>query len=256
MFRKILYWYLPLVAAITAACLFGYGLLAFARGDIGQPVSVPAGAPSAAPTAASQQPAIAPLILGDSLGRGTGDETGLGIGGRLEADLRQRHLSVRPLTNLAVNGARSPDLLALLAHPNVRTLIAQSNVIVVSIGGNDLFGTGDWRSAPPRDPDVVMVGVLDRIDSIVKAIRAANPRARIFLLGLYNPFGSTPYGRIIGRFVNRWNGMLLERFEADPNLTIVQTSDLFAYRDRLSFDRFHPNQEGYALIARRIADSI
>jgi len=37
---------------------------------------------------------------------------------------------------------------------------------------------------------------------------------------------------------------------------IVQTSDIFAYRDRLSFDRFHPNDEGYSLIARRIADAI
>jgi len=34
----------------------------------------------------------------------------------------------------------------------------------------------------------------------------------------------------------------------------VQTSDLFAFRDRLSFDHFHPANEGYELIARRIAE--
>jgi lysophospholipase L1-like esterase len=37
---------------------------------------------------------------------------------------------------------------------------------------------------------------------------------------------------------------------------VVQTSDLFAYRDRLSFDRFHPSDAGYELIARRIADAL
>jgi lysophospholipase L1-like esterase len=36
----------------------------------------------------------------------------------------------------------------------------------------------------------------------------------------------------------------------------VQTSDIFASHDRLSADRFHPGDEGYALIARRIADGI
>ena len=49
---------------------------------------------------------------------------------------------------------------------------------------------------------------------------------------------------------------MMERFANDPNVVIVQTSDLFAFRDRLSFDRFHPANEGYALIARRIADAL
>jgi len=57
-------------------------------------------------------------------------------------------------------------------------------------------------------------------------------------------------------YVNRWNARLAGRFENDPNLTIVQTSDLYSHHDRLSFDRFHPGGEGYRLIARRIADSI
>jgi lysophospholipase L1-like esterase len=90
----------------------------------------------------------------------------------------------------------------------------------------------------------------------VRAIRAANPTARIFVIGLYNPFSSTPYGKMLTPFVNRWNSLLVERFAGDANVVVVQTSDIFAYRDRLSFDRFHPGQEGYSLIARRIADAI
>ena len=129
-------------------------------------------------------------------------------------------------------------------------------MIIVSIGGNDLWGGTDWRNAPPPNPDAVMSEVMDRLQKVVRAIRTDNRRARIFIVGLYNPFGSTPVGRQLTPWVNRWNARLIERFSDDVNVTVVQTSDLFADHDRLSFDRFHPGDEGYALIARRIADAI
>ena len=76
------------------------------------------------------------------------------------------------------------------------------------------------------------------------------------MIGLYNPFAATPGGPFLSALVNRWNGKLLERFGSDPNLTIVPTADLFSHHDRLSLDRFHPSDEGYALIAQRIAESM
>jgi lysophospholipase L1-like esterase len=90
----------------------------------------------------------------------------------------------------------------------------------------------------------------------VRKIRGSNQHARIFIVGLYNPFSSTPQGRQLTPLVNRWNAKLIERFSSDMNVTVVQTSDIFANRDRLSVDRFHPGDEGYALIARRIADAV
>jgi lysophospholipase L1-like esterase len=251
--RRFLVWYLPLTAAIVAAILFGVGFYSFLRGDIGSSVSV---APPAHVNASAPRQQIAPIILGDSLGRGAGDETGLGIGGRLVDELRKRNVNTKNIVNIAVNGARTRDLIQQLASRNVQTLIAQSNVVIVSIGGNDLWGDNNWRNAPPRDPEGVMKDVLNHVEESVKIIRGANPSARIFVIGLYNPAISTPFGKILTPFVNRWNALLIERFGGDPNVVIVQTSDIFAYRDRLSFDRFHPNDEGYSLIARRIADAI
>jgi len=251
--RRFLIWYLPLTAAIVAAILFGAGFYSFLRGDIGSSVSI---APPTRVAASAPRQQIAPIILGDSLGRGTGDETGLGIGGRLVDELRKRNVNTKNIVNIAVNGARTRDLIQQLASHNVQTLIAQSNVVIVSIGGNDLWGDNNWRNGPPRDPEGVMKDVLNRVEEAVKIIRGANPSARIFVIGLYNPAISTPFGKILTPFVSRWNALLLERFGSDPNVVIVQTSDIFAYRDRLSFDRFHPNDEGYSLIARRIADAI
>ena len=250
--RRLLYWFVPLVAAIAGAAVFGYGFYSYARGDVGEAVSV------AAAQAKPTQPrnVVSPMLLGDSLARGAGDESGLGIGGRLDAQLRQRHIAARPSVNIAVNGARTGDLIGQLHSPNVQTLLGGSNCIIVSIGGNDLFGAGDWRSAPPPNPAAIMDGVLERVQQIVATIRKANPKGRIFVVGLYNPFSDAPYGRVIAQFVNRWNALEIEKFAADPNITIVQTSDIFSHHDRLSADRFHPGQEGYTIIASRIADSL
>jgi lysophospholipase L1-like esterase len=127
---------------------------------------------------------------------------------------------------------------------------------VVSIGGNDLWGGNDWRNAAPPDPDAVMSDVLTRIETAIEKIRAANPAARIFFIGLYNPFAAAPQGRELTSLVSRWNARLIERFGADPNFTLVATADLFTHHDRLALDRFHPGGEAYALIARRIADAV
>ena len=249
--RRFLYWYIPAGAALIAAAVFAHGFYSFARGQTGTAVDI---APSRRAAAAPPAGTIAPIILGDSLARGTGDETGLGIGGRLVDDLRQRKFTTSNIVNLAVNGARTGDLLQELQGHNVRVLLAESNVIIVSIGGNDLWGD-NFRNAPPRDPEKILDTVLDQIGRAVAEIRDANPRARIFVIGLYNPFVSTPMGGMLTPLVNEWNAKLIERFARDSNLVIVQTADLFRWRDRLSADRFHPGDEGYALIARRIADA-
>lgn len=249
--RRLVYWYVPVGAALIAAVVFAHGFYSFAAGQTGTAVNI---APARPATAAPPAGTIAPIILGDSLARGTGDETGLGIGGRFVEDLRQRKFKTNNIINIAVNGARTADLLQQLDSRNIRELLAESNVIIVSIGGNDLWGD-NFRSAPVKDPEKILDTVLTQIARVVTAIRAANGSARIFVVGLYNPFSSTPMGALLTPLVNDWNAKLIERFARDPNIVIVQTADIFRWRDRLSMDRFHPSNEGYALIARRIADA-
>jgi lysophospholipase L1-like esterase len=231
---------------------FAAGFIAYLRGDVGDPVTV-----AVRPIAANApRNIVVPLVLGDSLARGAGDESGLGIGGRFVEELRRRRIGTRDAANLAINGARTGDVLQQLESRNVRAVIAESNVVIVSIGGNDLWTDANWRAGTPRDPERVMKTVLDRVDQIVRTIRAANPTARIFVIGLYNPYARQPFGPVLTMFVNRWNAMLTQRFANDPNVVVVETYDIFAFRDRLSFDRFHPRDEGYAAIARRIADAM
>lgn len=250
--RRFLYWTLPVCVATIAALVFAYGFVSYLRGDTGTPVDFLPTQTAAAPVA---RDTLAPILLGDSLARGAGDETGLGIGGRLDQELKRRGIRARRTYNVAVSGARTRDLLLVLDRPNVQQMLRESNVIIVSIGGNDLWGGNDWRNAAPPNPGAVMDDVFARVQEAIAKIRAANPKARVFFVGLYNPFVSTPTGAQLTPLVNEWNARLLEKLGKDPNFTLVPTSDLFSHHDRLALDRFHPNGEGYGLIARRIADS-
>ena len=251
--RRFFLWYLPLATALFATAIFAAGFYSFLSGDIGEPVAPV----RSAITATAPRSTIAPIVLGDSLARGQGDDTGLGIGGRLVDELKRSKVPVQPAVNLAVNGALTKDLEAQLDSRSVQTLIAQSNVVIISIGGNDLWGGAEGlRRAPRKNPEKVMGATLDSLDRIVKKVRAANPRARIFIVGLYNPFVNAPFGSVLSVLVSKWSSMEFDRFAADTNVTIVQTSDLFSHRTRLSLDNFHPNDEGYELIARRIAESL
>lgn len=250
--RRFFFWYLPLGASLIAALLFGWGFVSYLRGERGEPVDY---LPQTPATATAAPATLAPIILGDSLARGAGDQQGLGIPGRLDAELKRRSIPAQRTYNLAVNGARTSDLLRQLESVNVQQLLRDANVIIVSIGGNDLWGGNDWRNASPAEAEEKMAEVLARIETAVQRIRALNPRARLFFIGLYNPFVSAPDGTQLTGLVNRWNAKLLEEFGSDTNFTLVPTSDLFSHRDRLSSDRFHPGAAGYELIARRIAES-
>ncbi|HVT03242.1 MAG TPA: GDSL-type esterase/lipase family protein [Thermoanaerobaculia bacterium] len=252
--RRFFFWYLPLGACVLATAVFGYGFYLGVSGGAGTPVN--GSDPGLARNDVAPAGTIRPIILGDSVAKGSGDETGLGIGGVLDSELKSRRIQHDAPINLAVNGSKTPDLLALLGSKNVQVIIAGANVVIISIGGNDLYGSGEFRTGAPPDPGAILDHVLDNVRQAVGKVRVANPKARIFLIGLYNPFVRTPYGKILSPYVADWNSRLLESFRADPNITVVQTYDLFSHVDRLSADRFHPGSQGYRLIGRRIADSL
>lgn len=251
--RRFWFWFLPVTAALVLSGLFAAGFFLGLTGRAGRTVdSTPEPEPRLAPPSV-----LRILILGDSLARGTGDATALGIGGNLRNALGAKKQKVDRIVNLAVNGSRTGDVLRQLESANVQRLVAESNVIVVSIGGNDLFGAAGRRGQGPRQPPQEALDEIEpRVAEVVRSIREHQPDGRIFLVGLYNPFTALPHGERVNTAVQLWNARVMERFSDDPNFTLVQTSDLFSHRPRLSADQFHPGAEAYRIIAQRIADSL
>src|SRR5687767_10100965 len=110
--RRVIYWFIPLAAALIAAVAFGAGFYSFLTGNTGKPVDFQPLRAQTAPAAPASD--ITAIVLGDSLGRGAGDPSGLGIGGRLDEELKRRRIPAKETVNIAVNGARTADLLTRL----------------------------------------------------------------------------------------------------------------------------------------------
>jgi lysophospholipase L1-like esterase len=180
-------------------------------------------------------------VLGDSVAHGAGDESGRGgFAGRLGA------------MNFGINGARTGAVLDLLRRADVRNAVRAADLVIVSIGGNDLYGDALARLTTIVAPSIAMERTIDRIALIVERIHAANPAARVVLLGLYDPYRQPA----LDEQVTRWDARLIARFAADRAVDVVRIADLFAYTARLSpIDHFHPGAEGYALIAARVAST-
>lgn len=187
------------------------------------------------------------VILGDSVARGAGDERGLGIAG---------FLSDRAIVNnLGLDGARTHDVRRLVARskPQVRT----ADVVVISIGGNDLYGDSVARLLAGIAPSWRQKMTIARVDGLVASVRTLNPAARIYILGLYNPYRNARIAQWLDVQVNLWDARLISRFARAPRVTVVRICDLFHRAERISpIDRFHPGSAGYAAIAARIAASM
>jgi lysophospholipase L1-like esterase len=253
-------WTVPLVVGSATALLFGAGFVLALRGSLGRPLGEPPPPPrevAAVPPSGPNGPTRI-LVLGDSLAKGTGDETGKGFAvAVLEAFRKSGNAE---LTNLAVNGMESPEVLAVVNTPNVRALARAAGLILLSAGGNDLShgaARGGDAGAPAGIADAVGAARARYVESlrrILEVLREENPKAPILVLGLYDPFESSDgAGRLGASVILQWNALAQETALAFPSVSVVPTFDLFHGRpDRLAVDRYHPNARGYAEIAARM----
>lgn len=206
--------------------------------------------------------------IGDSLAKGTGDNTGSGFVRRSVDQLNGDGRTASLLANLAINGMTTEGLLPKLDDKGIQYALKQANVIMLSIGGNDIFqGSGLMEGAADSDElelePAKLMGALpqasERLQAILEKIRDINPDARIVYIGLYHPFSDLEDLLIPGNIVvSAWNHAVMEIVNRDPNMTLVPTFDLFQHKlgEYLSSDHFHPNGAGYQAIADRIVEGM
>ncbi|MGZ7030606.1 MAG: GDSL-type esterase/lipase family protein [Thermoanaerobaculia bacterium] len=197
------------------------------------------------------------VVLGDSVAYGAGDETGLGIAGSWDHQLESLGIRASAAINLGINGARTSTVRVLLAREAVRSAIRTADVLIVSIGGNDLYGNASARLLAALWPDHQQEVTLARVDALVRMVRSISPATRIYLLGLYNPYRRASLSGWLDRQVNLWDARLIAHFAAARGVTVVRICDLLQRDERIStMDHFHPGAMGYAAIAARIASSM
>lgn len=251
-------WHAPAAIALAAGAVFATGFWLAVRGTTGGSIGV---APPSPASHGAMKPAgkSLVLVLGDSLSHGTGDPTGRGYAADVVAALRRR--GPVETVNLAVAGAESSDLRKLVESANVRSLAASADLILFSVGGNDLSHSLSAAGAPAQAVSSISASrarFAENLRSILRDLREANPSAPIRLLGLYQPFGGDGQESRIGEsLVLSWNSVLAETALGQANVAVVPVFDLFQGRlDRLATDRFHPNRQGYRAIADRVIQTL
>ena len=191
---------------------------------------------------------------GDSLTKGTGDENLKGYVGYLQDSMSKRGQKVQ-FTNFAINGYTSVQLLNdLTEHKGMKEMIAKSDVILLTIGGNDLYRPSRDVAATPEAFKERSKPALERVQKIFQEIRSANPEMILVYTGLYNPFRYTKAGEAFDPYVQDWNSKIQEMLVNDSKAIFVPSADLFLRNTKtyLSQDLYHPNGKGYQRMAARV----
>jgi len=264
-------WRVVSITAVLSTLLmltgFGYAVkdMLWPQGEtfIGESPSAPP--PESGRLSASSE--IRVTAIGDSLTKGTGDATGQGYVKQVMALLQEKwDKPVSMTNNLAVNGMRADRLSELLKNDKgYEYAISQSNLILFSIGGNDLFKLATGKSASEATGEVDLDQLkeqlpsgLQRFKTVIERIHEINPDAQVVYMGLYNPFYDIDVLREGSLAIQQWNQEAYSIMHKYSNMTLVPTFDLFenTIGTYLSSDHFHPNHNGYAQIATRIVQSL
>lgn len=193
------------------------------------------------------------LILGDSIGFGVGDEENLGIGKRYLDLIDEEDENKRTITNISVPSYESNELVNLIKSAENKASISKANLIIISIGGNDLNRLEYEDSVSLTLAfEEALKNYKENLALIIKEIRAINPDAQLALIGLYDPYSKEEPEKT--RLLLEWNYETRLIVDSDVKFAYVPTYELFKYHltDYLSPDEFHPNGSGYQVIAEEL----
>ncbi len=223
------------------------------------------------------------LLLGDSITYGYGLEGDRDVSASY-GNLLRDYLGIgdADFTNAAVNGYRSADLAALL--PLIEDKVASADIIVISIGGNDLLEilwravsevVGDrWSYAElvTRIDDPEFIGELsERIKPetitgaivdysanlalIVNYIRKANGGAEVIFLSQYDPTsgaGMPEEVEAVGSGAIALLNLAMESIVTEGGCTYLDIHTPFKGKARLwtniTDGDIHPNKTGHEMI--------
>ncbi|MHA6250606.1 SGNH/GDSL hydrolase family protein [Oceanobacillus sp. CAU 1775] len=201
------------------------------------------------------------VAIGDSLTRGVGDPTkGGGYVGILERSINV-DVEIADFENFGVPGNRTEQLLKRLEQEEIQDGLSNADLVLITIGANDIMQVAKENITNLEIEDFIeeRKEYERRLAEILDTIQELNPDADIYLLGIYNPFEK--YFQDIAELnmiVEAWNDTGSSLALQAENITFIPVEDLFTGNedDIFAEDNFHPNYNGYYLIAGRVLEYI
>ena len=202
--------------------------------------------------------------IGDSLTKGVGDETEKGgytsyLLDRLE---EEEGIDEIEFTHYGKRGLSTEGLLGKLENNTVTPIIENADVIIITIGGNDVMNIAkeNYRSLKMEQFTDGIEEYEKNLHAIIRKTREINPDADVYFVGLYNPWRQW-FADIeeFGRIMELWNENTQEAAGEYEGVYFVEISPLFeGGDDNLIFeeDYFHPNTKGYQLMGEAVYEAI
>lgn len=199
------------------------------------------------------------VAIGDSLTEGVGDETeNGGYVGILNHTFEDNNLNIT-VENFGKKGNRSDQLLKRLEKEEIASAIKEADMVLITIGANDIMNVlkSNFMNVTMEPFQEERVKYIERLRAIFNKINDLNPDTQIYLIGFYNPF-ERHFGEIkeLGMIIDNWNDTGESLTEEYDNVRYIPTKDLFSNSniDLLAEDEFHPNTNGYKLMAKRVLE--
>ncbi|MBM4762686.1 GDSL-type esterase/lipase family protein [Bacillus sp. B15-48] len=159
--------------------------------------------------------------------------------------------------NKGKNGMTSTDLHKLIHDGVYDQEIANSDIITINIGGNDVLKTArkkDYYEAV-KSFNTLQSTFTKNLTSTINKIKKINPNVTIVLLELYNPLPAEhQLARVAESLLSKWNIKIYEIAKETPSSLVVQTTKVINSKNQqnLSQDGVHPNPAGYAAITKQL----
>lgn len=268
-----------LVIVVTAVLVFGILELGFSDDD-----SQSESGPSEEEMAEVSLDLVA---VGDSLTEGVGDSTQRGGFVPLVSDQLRMHPNVQSVQtqNFGNAGDTSSQILTKLSNEELlRNAVTESNVITLTVGGNDIVHTfGDVGiNASFEDFSASINEYKNNVQEILSTIHVLNPNALIYIIGLYNPYHYyfSEFSELQEVFDN-WNATTEQLADQQERVRFVAVDALFNPAEiqgdieenvedaenleeledenhpyLYEGDLFHPNDAGYQIMADALYDQI
>ena len=224
------------------------------------------------------------VAIGDSLTEGVGDETTSGGYVPLVASTLEEAFSINSIEieNYGVAGDRSTQILKRInEQQEIQDDIASAEIISVTVGGNDLMkviqnnilGLSVEKFEKPGEKYQA------NLTKLLTTIRQLNSTAPIYVLGIYNPYYIYfPEITEMQTIIDQWNTRTQAVVEQEERMYSVPINDLI-YQGIISDeeasevpdadtlnelrnnaiyegDNFHPNYNGYQLIAKAFTNKM